>query len=161
MTFKQIKRLKVLVEMVQPRKLSKKLEQHILIYIDDWLRQVFANRVLNCKSTMEITFSIKQYEVVLNLSMTDYDIPKGIFMPFFTQVSYKVQLKELIGPDFILEESSIQEQLSNRMHNSNFITLSQGVSASKGLGFENTEAPEKAAAESKLEARTRKCSAIT
>lgn len=78
----------MLIEVVQPKRISEKLEQEILVFVDGWLKSVYANRMLNCKSKLEVSFGYKKYEVLLRLSITESDISKGIYMPFFTQVSY-------------------------------------------------------------------------
>lgn len=86
---------------------------------------------MNCKSQLEIGFGYKRYEVVLRLSMIDYDVPKGIFMPFFTQVSFLVALaSERFYIEDSVPEPSKGSNLKDKLDGQSILTKS--FTASKG-----------------------------
>lgn len=78
------------VVMLQPETVSDALGQHILLFVDNWFKTVYKQRVFNSKSELLISQSFKETKLELKLRVLESNISKGVILPYFTTIKYKL-----------------------------------------------------------------------
>lgn len=114
--------------MIEPQFASNVLANHILLFVDNWFKDVFKHRVFNSKSELLISKTFNEIYLKLKIHVLESNVSKGLILPYFTQIKY-----ELVQSDQSSNEQNSNDQKSDldpdqyNVSESNFSICDSGI----------------------------------